>query len=207
MHHYFENTIKLLTIVYILCNQIIGLNSKSSILWKLNDKSGKIVSYSDSHQHVSVRTDDTYLNIKLTLTLWWCICSYMFYCIRNKSHIIAYQIFVSLKLYWFYRFQLAKEILEIYENDAIFSIIASASGIRTTDNWEIDVDSTCTADYLYTSRAYKYAFCGFSLLWYNVIIRDFIIHPSHLIFEKKLFIVLINRYTMQAKSDPYPKLT
>lgn len=56
MHHYFVNAM----IVYILCNQIIGLNSKSSILWKLNDKSGKIVSYSDSHQHVSVRTEVPY---------------------------------------------------------------------------------------------------------------------------------------------------
>lgn len=54
MHQYFENIIQLLMIVYILCNQIVGLNSKSSILWKLNDKSGKIDSYSDSHQHVSI---------------------------------------------------------------------------------------------------------------------------------------------------------
>lgn len=53
MNHFLENIFKLFMIVYILCNQIIGLNSKSSILWKLNDKSGKIYSFSDNDQHVS----------------------------------------------------------------------------------------------------------------------------------------------------------
>lgn len=54
MNHFLENIFKLIMIAYILCNQIIGLNSKSSILWKLNDKSGKIYSFSDNDQHVSV---------------------------------------------------------------------------------------------------------------------------------------------------------
>lgn len=53
MNHFLENILKLFMIVYILCNQMIGLNSKSSILWKLNDKSGKIYSFSDNDQHVS----------------------------------------------------------------------------------------------------------------------------------------------------------
>lgn len=53
MNHFLENIFKLFMIVYILCNQIIGLNSKSSILWKLNDKSGKIYSFGDNDQHVS----------------------------------------------------------------------------------------------------------------------------------------------------------
>lgn len=54
MYQYLGNIVKLFTIVYILCNQIIGLNSKTSILWKLNTKSGQIDSYSDSHQYVSL---------------------------------------------------------------------------------------------------------------------------------------------------------
>lgn len=53
------------------------------------------------------------------------------------------------------RLQLAKEIREIYENDAIFSIIASASGMKDNDKWQKDFDSTCTADYLYAYRATK----------------------------------------------------
>lgn len=53
MDQFDGHLVKLIVIVYILCNQVIGLNSKSSILWKLNTKSGQIDSYSDSHQHVS----------------------------------------------------------------------------------------------------------------------------------------------------------
>lgn len=69
MNHFLENIFKLFMILYILCNQIIGLNSKSSILWKLNDKSGKIYSFSDNDQHVSE---------KLTLCPLTLMCCYTY---------------------------------------------------------------------------------------------------------------------------------
>lgn len=73
MNHFLENIFKLFMIVYILCNQIIGLNSKSSILWKLNDRSGKIYSFGDNDQHVSKKIvtlhtrTHTYANSPATL--------------------------------------------------------------------------------------------------------------------------------------------
>lgn len=70
MNHFLENILKLFMIVYILCNQIIGLNSKSSILWKLNDRSGKIYSFSDNDQHVSE------IHHPLTHSLSLCVCRY-----------------------------------------------------------------------------------------------------------------------------------
>lgn len=70
MYHNFENVIQLLMIVYILCNQIIGLNSKSSILWKLNDKSGKIVSYSDNHENVSFVSVCVHQNLNFTFRIF-----------------------------------------------------------------------------------------------------------------------------------------
>lgn len=51
--------------------------------------------------------------------------------------------------------QLAKEIREIYENDAIFSIIASTNSVKVNDQWEKDASSVCSADYLYNRQASK----------------------------------------------------
>lgn len=95
MNHYFENAIRLFMIVYILCNQIIGLNSKSSILWKLNEKSGKIDSYSNSHQHVSIRAPKTlFLNMPIyNPILCVCVCVCGILCVvgtQIESHIIAH---------------------------------------------------------------------------------------------------------------------
>lgn len=63
MNHFLENIFKLFMIVYILCNQIIGLNSKSSILWKLNDRNGKIYSFSDNDQHVSRKSHPPHTHV------------------------------------------------------------------------------------------------------------------------------------------------
>lgn len=78
MYHYFESVF----IVYTLCNQIIGLNSRTSILWKLNDKSGKIDSYSDSHQHVSTFKPDKVMN-----SLWYLCGCLIGWFIQIESHI------------------------------------------------------------------------------------------------------------------------
>lgn len=51
--------------------------------------------------------------------------------------------------------QLAKEIREIYENDAVFSIIASSNKAKNSDSWIKDPDECCSSDYTYAKRATK----------------------------------------------------
>lgn len=46
--------------------------------------------------------------------------------------------------------QLSIEVREIYENDAIFSIIVAAGSLKSNDNWEKGVDST---NYMHTHKA------------------------------------------------------
>lgn len=55
MHHYFRNIIKPFLLVYIVYIQMIVINSKTSILWKLNVKSGKIDDFGDKYEHVRAK--------------------------------------------------------------------------------------------------------------------------------------------------------
>lgn len=155
MQHQSENVINSVVVALILCNHIMGSNSKSSILWKLNDKSGKIDSYSENHQHVSI-----HIRALDSSSLIWMCCLHWGDA-RVKRHINVDTILGICLIFIDFRSQLAKEIREIYENDAVFSIIASASGIRTTGNSEKDVHTTCTADYLYSYRATKWVFFAY----------------------------------------------
>lgn len=51
---YLGDVMRFLAIACILCNQIIEINSKTSILWKFNPNSGKIDGFTeDADQHVS----------------------------------------------------------------------------------------------------------------------------------------------------------
>lgn len=50
---------RLVAVVCIVCSQVIGINSKTSILWKLNRNSGQIDGFNeDSNQHVSVAMEN-----------------------------------------------------------------------------------------------------------------------------------------------------
>lgn len=56
MQHYFCNALKPVLLVYIIYIQIIVINSKTSILWKLNVQSGNIDGFSEGHGHVRTNT-------------------------------------------------------------------------------------------------------------------------------------------------------
>lgn len=51
MQHYFRDAIKPFLLVYIVYIQVIVINSKTSILWKLNVQSGQIDGF-DEEIHV-----------------------------------------------------------------------------------------------------------------------------------------------------------
>lgn len=52
MQHYLCNALKPVLLVYIIYIQIIVINSKTSILWKLNVQSGNIDGFSEGQRHV-----------------------------------------------------------------------------------------------------------------------------------------------------------
>lgn len=54
MSHYLDDLIRLFMVVYIVCSQIVTINSKSSILWKLNADSGQINAFDEENSPVSI---------------------------------------------------------------------------------------------------------------------------------------------------------
>lgn len=57
MQHYFCDAIKPFLLVYIVYIQVIVINSKTSILWRLNVQSGTIDGFGDEHLQVSSSKD------------------------------------------------------------------------------------------------------------------------------------------------------
>lgn len=53
MSHYLDDVIRLVGVVFIVCSQLDAINSKSSILWKLNVESGLIDAFDEDTSRVS----------------------------------------------------------------------------------------------------------------------------------------------------------
>lgn len=71
-----NEVMRFFAIVGILCSQVIGINSKTSILWKLNRSSGQIDGFNeDTNQHVSAVVMENFHRASQ-----WCVsvCSFDF---------------------------------------------------------------------------------------------------------------------------------
>lgn len=55
MHHRLCNALKPVLLVYIIYIQIVVINSKTSILWKLNVQSGNIDGFPEGQKHVRIK--------------------------------------------------------------------------------------------------------------------------------------------------------
>lgn len=124
MCNYIRNVLKPFILIYIVCSQVVLINSKTSILWKLNVESGKIDSFGEKHQLVSLHFNCAIYSITL-------------------SNQFLKAISVLLPLYFS---QLNKDSQELYDNDRIFKIITSTAQSSCGNGWNRKGDMSCNCD-------------------------------------------------------------
>lgn len=115
MQQHLCNELKPVLLVYIIYIQIVVINSKTSILWKLNAQSGYIEGFSECQRHVRKSLMHIYARMMTTKS-------------RQSFELIQFYLYVHV-------LQLFLSEENLYDDDPVFGIISATENSGSDGSW------------------------------------------------------------------------